>query len=431
MKKFTTVVALGLCALLPLGCKTADSGVTLGDERFDEYIPMLEGQRVAVFSNQTGIVGDAVKGSRLADDVAANGITDENSMIPFLAPSEEGGAIEYGPHLVDVLIEKGIDVRAIFSPEHGFRGIADAGEHVSSSVDEKTGVEILSLYEKGSRVPGKEKMDKFDVLVVDIQDVGLRYYTYYISMHHLMEACARYGKKVIILDRPNPNGFYVDGPTLDMKFKSGVGWLPISMAHGMTLGELGLMINGEGWLPDSLKCDLTVVPCLNYTHQTKYSLILPPSPNLKDMKSVYLYASTCFFEGTVVSGGRGTQFPFEVYGHPDMTGYSFSFVPESIPGAKNPRYQGQECHGVDLREKPVEEIWGEKSNLDYIVDAYSNLGIGDDFFLANKHFELLVGVSWVREMIEAGESAETVSARWADEVEAFKALRRPYLLYEE
>ena len=180
--------------------------VILGDERFEEYLPSLEGKRVAVFSNHSGIVGDKVSGSKLADDVRENGITEENSLIPFLEPSVPGGKIEYGPHLVDVLLEKGVDVRGIFSPEHGFRGTADAGEHVASSRDEKTGIEILSLYEKGSRIPGKEKMDKFDVLLVDIQDVGLRYYTYYVSMFHLMDACARYGKKVIVLDRPNPNG---------------------------------------------------------------------------------------------------------------------------------------------------------------------------------------------------------------------------------
>ena len=185
-------------------------------------------------------------------------------------------------------------------------------------------------------------MDKFDVLLVDIQDVGLRYYTYYISMLHLMDACAAYGKKVIVLDRPNPNGFYVDGPVLDMKYKSGVGALPICTVHGMTLGELALMINGEGWLEGGRKCDLEVIPCKNYSRNTRYCLIVPPSPNLKDMKSVYLYSSTCYFEGTVVTAGRGTSSPFEVYGHPDLKGYSFSFVPESIQGAKNPRYLGQD-----------------------------------------------------------------------------------------
>lgn len=441
-----TIIAISLTDVL--AARTYSKRVVLGDERFEEYQPLLEGKRVAVFSNQTGIVGDKVTGSKLADALAEYGgcfprkRVDEISLIPFTEPSVPGGKIEYGQHIVDALIEKGVDVKAIFSPEHGFRGNADAGEHVSSSVDEKTGVEILSLYEKGSRIPSKEKTDKFDVLVIDIQDVGLRYYTYYITMHHLMEACARDGKQVVILDRPNPNGFYVDGPVLDMKFKSGVGWLPITTVHGMTLGELALMINGEKWLENGT-CDLTVVPCLNYTHNTRYSLILPPSPNIKDMRAVYLYSSTCYFEGTVVSLGRGTQFPFETYGHPAMTGYSFSFVPRSIPGAKSPQFLDEECHGVDLRRKPLRDIWAEKINLEYVIDAYRNLNMGDKFFGKNNFFELLAGVDWFRSMIEEGlpstvtassvtsSLAAEISARWAPDVEAFKSRRAPYLLYPE
>ena len=441
-----TIIAISLTDVL--AARTYSRRVVLGDERFEEYQPLLQGKRVAVFSNQTGIVGDKVTGSKLADALAEYGgcfprkRVDEISLIPFTEPSVPGGKIEYGQHIVDALIEKGVDVKAIFSPEHGFRGNADAGEHVSSSVDEKTGVEILSLYEKGSRIPSKEKTDKFDVLVIDIQDVGLRYYTYYITMHHLMEACARDGKQVVILDRPNPNGFYVDGPVLDMKFKSGVGWLPITTVHGMTLGELALMINGEKWLENGT-CDLTVVPCLNYTHNTRYSLILPPSPNIKDMRAVYLYSSTCYFEGTVVSLGRGTQFPFETYGHPAMTGYSFSFVPLSIPGAKSPQFLDEECHGVDLRRKPLRDIWAEKINLEYVIDAYRNLNMGDKFFGKNNFFELLAGVDWFRSMIEEGlpstvtassvtsSLAAEISARWAPDVEAFKSRRAPYLLYPE
>lgn len=441
-----TIIAISLTDVL--AARTYSKRVVLGDERFEEYQPLLQGKRVAVFSNQTGIVGDKVTGSKLADALAEYGgcfprkRVDEISLIPFTEPSVPGGKIEYGQHIVDALIEKGIDVKAIFSPEHGFRGNADAGEHVSSSVDEKTGVEILSLYEKGSRIPSKEKTDKFDVLVIDIQDVGLRYYTYYITMHHLMEACARDGKQVVILDRPNPNGFYVDGPVLDMKFKSGVGWLPITTVHGMTLGELALMINGEKWLENGT-CDLTVIPCLNYTHSTRYSLILPPSPNIKDMRAVYLYSSTCYFEGTVVSLGRGTQFPFETYGHPAMTGYSFSFVPRSIPGAKSPQFLDEECHGVDLRRKPLRDIWAEKINLEYVIDAYRNLNMGDKFFGKNNFFELLAGVDWFRSMIEEGlpstvtassvtsSLAAEISARWASDVENFKSRRAPYLLYPE
>lgn len=447
--KFLIITVVSIFITNGSFARTYSKKVVLGDERFEKYLPLLQGKRVAVFSNQTGIVGDKVTGSKLADALAKYGgcfpalsvsepaeATDQEkkfeeiSLIPFTEPSVPGGKIEYGQHIVDALIERGVDVKAIFSPEHGFRGNADAGEHVSSSVDEKTGVEILSLYEKGSRIPSKEKTDKFDVLVIDIQDVGLRYYTYYITMHHLMEACARDGKKVIILDRPNPNGFYVDGPVLDMKFKSGVGWLPITTVHGMTLGELARMINGEKWLENGT-CDLTVIPCLNYTHSTRYSLILPPSPNIKDMRAVYLYSSTCYFEGTVVSLGRGTQFPFEAYGHPAMTGYSFSFVPRSIPGAKSPQFLEEECHGIDLRRKPLRDIWAEKINLEYVIDAYRNLNMDDKFFGKNNFFELLAGVDWFRSMIENGSTAAEISARWASDIEDFKARRAPYLLYEE
>lgn len=447
--KFLIITVVSIFITNGSFARTYSKKVVLGDERFEEYLPLLQGKRVAVFSNQTGIVGDKVTGSKLADALAkyggcfpalsvsepAEATEQENefeeiSLIPFNEPSVSGKKIEYGQHIVDALIENGVDVKAIFSPEHGFRGNADAGEHVSSSVDEKTGVEILSLYEKGSRIPSKEKTDKFDVLVIDIQDVGLRYYTYYITMHHLMEACARDGKKVIILDRPNPNGFYVDGPVLDMKFKSGVGWLPITTVHGMTLGELARMINGEKWLENGT-CDVTVIPCLNYTHSTRYSLILPPSPNIKDMRAVYLYSSTCYFEGTVVSLGRGTQFPFEAYGHPAMTGYSFSFVPRSIPGAKSPQFLEEECHGIDLRRKPLRDIWAEKINLEYVIDAYRNLNIGDKFFGKNNFFELLAGVDWFRSMIENGSTAAEISARWASDIEDFKSRRAPYLLYEE
>ncbi len=372
--------------------------VTLGDERFEEYVPGLKGKKVAVFSNHTGIVGNRLKDNKM------------------------------GPHLVDVLIEKGIDVRVIFSPEHGFRGDADAGEGVASGKDEKTGVRIASLY-GATRQPSQEDMDDFDVLLVDIQDVGLRYYTYHITMARLMESCARSDKKVIILDRPNPNGFYVDGPVLEMEYKSGVGAFPVPTVHGMTLGELALMINGEGWLKDGLKCDLEVVPCLGYTHQTKTEVIVPPSPNLKSMRAIYLYASTCYFEGTVVSLGRGTDSPFEIYGHPDIPETGFSFTPRSVPGAKNPPLKDQLCHGRDLRDIPLETIWNEGVNLEYVIDAFRGLGEKEGFFLS--FFDKLAGTGYVREMILSGASAAEIKARWKGDVEAFKAKRRLYLLYPE
>ena len=391
------ILASLLICIQGFSAPTQNKRIILGDERFEEYIPLINGKRVAVFSNHTGIVGDKV--------------------------TESG----YGPHLVDVLIEKGISVRAIFSPEHGFRGTADAGERVRSEVDDKTGVEIISLYGGGDAL-GKSNMDKFDILLVDIQDVGLRYYTYYISMLHLMEACARSGKEVIILDRPNPNGFYVDGPILDPEYKSGVGALPITTVHGMTLGELALMINGEGWLSDGLKCDLKVIPCLGYDHSMKPQLVVPPSPNLKTMRAIYLYASTCYFEGTIASLGRGTDNPFELFGHPDMSA-PFTFTPRSVPGAKNPPLKDKLCHGYDLREKPLEDIWKEGINLDYIITAYNELSIGDKFFTS--FFDKLAGVGYIRDMILSGALAKEIKDSWKDDVKAFKARRRPYLLYPE
>ncbi len=372
-------------------CRAKDSRVVVGAERTGEYYPALKGQRVAVFSNHTGMVGDR--------------------------------------HLVDMLVADGVNVVTIFSPEHGFRGDADAGEHVAGSVDPKTGIKISSLYDGKSGRPSDESMHSFDVLLVDIQDVGLRFYTYYISMVKLMDACAEFGRPVIVLDRPNPNGHYIDGPILDMKYKSGVGWLPIPVVHGMTLGELARMVNGEHWLPEDRVCDLTVVPCLNYTHQTHYVLPVPPSPNLPNMRAVYLYPSTCYFEATPVSLGRGTDWPFQVYGHPNMKGYDFSFTPRSVPGAKNPPQLNKKCYGVDLTGLTDEEIWAKELNLEYVIDAYRNLNLGDHFF--RSFFEKLIGVDYVRRMIEEGKSADEIKTMWHDDVEKFREQRRPYLLYEE
>lgn len=382
------------CLLLLTVClpgRAQGKRIILGNERTSEYYPLLRGKRVALFGNHTSLRGNR--------------------------------------HLLDCLLADSIRVVAVFSPEHGFRGNADAGEKISNSVDSRTGVPILSLYDGKDKRPSAASMKKFDVLLADIQDVGLRFYTYYITLCRLMDACAEYGKSVIVLDRPNPNGHYVDGPLLDMKYKSGVGWLPIPVVHGMTLGELARMVNGEGWLPAGRTCRLTVVPCLNYTHQTRYDLPVPPSPNLPNMKAVYLYPSLCPFEGTVVSLGRGTDKPFQIYGHPDMKGYSYSFTPRSVPGAKNPPLLGKRCHGADLSGKGDEELRREGLNLTYVIDAYRNLNIGDRFFTS--FFELLMGTSYVRQMIKEGRSAEEIRARWMPEVERFKEQRRPYLLYNE
>ena len=369
----------------------ASAAVVVGAASTDEYIPLLKGKKVALLSNHTGMVGNE--------------------------------------HVLDIMLDKGVNVTTIFSPEHGFRGTADAGEHVSSGVDEKTGIPIASLYDGKSRTPKKEVMDNIDIIVTDIQDVGLRYYTYYCTMVDLMNAAITYGKEFMVLDRPNPNGMYVDGPILDMKYESGVGRLPITVVHGMTLGEIANMANGEGWLKDGKKVPLTVIKCKNYTHQTRYELPVAPSPNLPNMHSIYLYPSTCYFEATPVSLGRGTDKPFQVYGHPDMKGYSFSFTPRSIDGAKNPPQLDKLCHGVDLTGIPDEEIIARGINLEYVIDAYNNLGIGDKFFTS--FFEKLIGNGEIRKMIEEGKSADEIKATWKGDVEKFKKQRKPYLLYAE
>ena len=420
MRKYLILLTLAL--ILSPSCRETRKDVVLGDERMEEYLPLLKGKRVAILSNQSGIVGDVVDGKPCRREINAE--TVDEPFLPF-------GSDRLGPHLLDVLLEKGVDVAAVFSPEHGFRGLADPGELVGDDRDAKTGVPVISLYKGGKMEISREVLDSFDILVADLQDVGLRYYTYYITLQDAMAICAENGKEVVVLDRPNPNGFYVDGPILDPKFKSGVGGLPVPTVHGMTLGELALMANGEGWLEGGVKCDLEVVPCLGYTHATKYSLIMPPSPNLKDMRAVYLYASTCYFEGTVVSLGRGTDRPFEMFGHPDMEGYSFTFTPRSVPGAKNPPLKDQVCHGVDLGEKPLEEIWNEGINLEYVIEAYRALGMGEAFFGKNNFFDLLAGVGYFREMILDGAGADEIKARWKDDVEDFKVRRRPYLLYPE
>lgn len=369
----------------------ASAAVVVGAASTDEYVPLLKGKKVALLSNHTGMVGNE--------------------------------------HVLDIMLAEGVNVTTIFSPEHGFRGTADAGEHVSSSVDEKTGIPIASLYDGKSRTPKKEVMDNIDIIVTDIQDVGLRYYTYYCTMVDLMNAAIAYGKEFMVLDRPNPNGMYVDGPILDMKYESGVGRLPITVVHGMTLGEIANMANGEGWLKDGKKVKLTLIKCKNYTHQTRYELPIAPSPNLPNMHSIYLYPSTCYFEATPVSLGRGTDKPFQVYGHPDMKGYSFSFTPRSIDGAKNPPQLDKLCHGVDLTGIPDEEVIARGINLEYLIDAYNNLGIGDEFFTS--FFEKLIGNGEIRKMIEEGKSADEIKATWKDDVEKFKKQRKPYLLYAE
>lgn len=371
-----------------------ESPVVVGAARTERYVPLLQGKRIALLSNQTGMVGDR--------------------------------------HVLDIMLEKGLQVTTIFSPEHGFRGTADAGEHVSSSIDEKTGIPIASLYDGKSPMPSAETMAKFDVIVVDIQDVGLRFYTYYVTMVNLMDAAATYGKEFVVFDRPNPNIMTVDGPILDMRLKSGVGRLPIPTVYGMTMGELAQMVNGEGWLKEGKKINLTVIPCTGYTRHTRYALPIAPSPNLPNMLSIYLYPSTCYFEGTTVSLGRGTDWPFQVYGHPDMTGRKFDFTPRSRAGAKNPPQLDHLCHGVDLHTMDAEAAIAQGINLEYVIDAYRDLTAqGKQFYLKSNFFDKLMGRSDIRDMIARGMSAAEIKATWADDVARFRQQRAPYLIYPE
>lgn len=404
--KRALISILLLCLLMPAKAQEPAASTTCNkiktgiadriipaDEQTDRYLPLLRDRRIALFTNHTAMIGNR--------------------------------------HLLDLLLAESIHVTGVFSPEHGFRGTVEAGGTVRSSVDKKTGVPIRSLYGGGkSKGPSAESMKTFDALVVDIQDVGLRFYTYYISMLHLMDACAKADKPVIVLDRPNPNGFYVDGPLLNMKrYKSGIGALPIPIVHGMTLGELAQMINGEGWLSEGRRCQLTVIPCLGYTHQSLYQLPIPPSPNLPNMQAIYLYPSICLFEGTVVSLGRGTDKPFQVYGHPQMTGCNYTFTPRSVSAAKNPPQRDKLCHGVDLSRLSQDSIRARGIDLTYVIHAYRNLNIGERFFTS--FFELLTGTDSVRRMIMEGRTADEIRASWQPDVEQFKQQRRPYLLYPE
>ena len=385
--KLLPIVLLAWGALC--GTAVASDGITPGAERTEAYVGKLKGKRVAILANQTSMVGTT--------------------------------------HLVDTLHAIGVDITAIFAAEHGFRGDKGAGEKITGGVDPRTGINIVSLY-GGSKAALDAAMRGCDLVVVDIQDVGTRFYTYYITMLRLMNRCAALSKEMMVLDRPNPTGHYVDGPILDMKHKSGVGALPIPVVHGMTLGELAMMINGERWLDQGRKCRLSVVRCTGYDHRTFYTLPVAPSPNLPDMTAIYLYPSLCYFEGTPVSLGRGTDKPFKVYGHPRMRG-DYDFTPQSTAAAPAPPCLGQRCHGYDLSGLGMEELRSKRIDLTYLITAYRESGLGDKFF--TPFFEKLIGVDYVREMIVAGKSAEEISKMWEGDVEKFKAMRRPYLLYAE
>ena len=373
--------------------KKADSAIfLLGIQRTAEYLPLLKGKRVGVVANHTAIIGEK--------------------------------------HLVDTLLAMGIKVKYVFAPEHGFRGDADAGAEVKDGIDSKTGLPLFSLYGKNKK-PSKAWMDSLDILVFDIQDVGARFYTYISTLHYVMQACAEYNKPLIILDRPNPNGNYVDGPVLQKKYKSFVGMHPIPVVHGMTIGEYAQMVNGEKWLHDSLdlKCSLTVIKMENYHHDMVYNLPVHPSPNLTTMRAIYLYPSLCFFEGTIMSVGRGTEFPFETYGHPNYSDKIFSFTPVPIKGkSMDPLLKGEKCFGKDLRGMAIDSLRVKGLDLTYLIDAYKNTK-SENFFAFSKFFDQLAGSDRLRKQIMEGKSEAEIRASWQEELNAFKEVRKKYLMY--
>lgn len=375
-----------------VGKDISAADVKVGAERTEIYFPWIKGKRIAVVANQTSMIKNT--------------------------------------HLVDSLLNAGFDVKKVFCPEHGFRGNAEAGENIGDSADEKTKLPIISLYGKNKK-PKSEDLKNIDVVLFDIQDVGARFYTYISTMHYVMEACAEHGKLFIILDRPNPNGYYIDGPVLDKKYTSFVGMHPVPIVHGMTLAEYACMINGEGWLNKGIQCQLMYVPVFNYNHTYLYQLPQKPSPNLPTMESVYLYPTFCLFEGTCISVGRGTDRPFEIIGHPMLDSTDFSFVPKSIPGmATNPLYEGKMCFGYDFHTYAGNYIKGYgKLYLFPLLELYRRLKDRTDFF--NENFDRLAGTSTLREQIISGKNEDEIRKSWQPEIDNFKKIRKKYLLYTD
>ncbi len=370
---------------------TANGSIVTGAERTSFYLPLLKEKRVAAVSNQTGIIGQR--------------------------------------HLVDSLLSLKVNVVKVFAPEHGFRGQADAGEHVANDTDASTGLPLISLYGKNKR-PTAEQLKDVDVLVFDIQDVGVRFYTYISTLHYVMDAAAANGKALIVLDRPDPNGFYVDGPVLDTAYSSFVGMHPVPLVHGMTIGEYAAMINGEGWLTGGKRCDLTVVPCVGYDHSMFYDLPVKPSPNLPNASAVYLYPSLGLFEGTPVSVGRGTDRPFQCIGFPGGTLGTYTFTPRSMPGAKDPPYKDQLCTGMDLQEYGTFITRLTPSiHLHWLIGFYQASTDKAHFF--TPFFDKLAGGRSLREAIQRGDDEERIRASWQPELDRFKRIRAKYLLYDE
>ena len=364
------------------------SRILTGAEQTELYLPLLEGKRVGIMANQTTIVGDR--------------------------------------HLVDVLLENNIDLRFAFTPEHGFRGTIERGERVSNDVDAATGLPLYSLY--GRNVKADSIVASVDVMIFDLQDVGARFYTYITSMHNVMQLCVNNNRPLIVLDRPNPNGDQIDGPVRkDDRFRSDVSFHKIAMIHGLTVGELARMINGEGWLNRGAKCELTVIPVKNYTHSTRYELPVIPSPSLPNHLSVRLYMSLCLFEGTDVSVGRGTDYPFQMIGYPNRNFGDFTFTPQSRPGmARHVEQQGKLCYGIDLRDLNPDSV---RFTLKYIIDFYKKMP--DRFFSRASFFDRLAGTDQLRRQIIAGWTEEQIRESWREDLETYKNMRAKYLLYED
>jgi len=360
-------------------------------ERVGEYLPLLKGKRIAAVVNHTSMVGQR--------------------------------------HLVDTLLKAGLNLVKIFAPEHGFRGAASDGEKIKDGKDPATGLPIISLY-GDKKKPGSADLAGVDLVLFDIQDVGTRFYTYISTLAYVMEACAEHNVPLIVLDRPNPNGHYMDGPVLKKKYASFVGLHEVPVVYGMTIGEYARMVNGEGWLANGFKCQMEVVPCAGYDHRTQYDLPVKPSPNLPNMTAVLLYPSLCFFEGTVVSVGRGTDKQFQVMGAPGATVGDFTFTPQPRDGATNPPQQGKLCRGHDLSGLPVDTLRQQKQlNLGYLIDFYQSYPDKANFFLKTAHFDALAGSDELKKQIVAGKTEAEIRAGWQDGLRRFRALRKQYLLY--
>jgi uncharacterized protein YbbC (DUF1343 family) len=390
-KIFKNTVLVSVC-FITFACASTQSDTSkslkTGAEQTTLYVPNLKGKTVALVVNHTSTIGQT--------------------------------------HLADSLVSLGIKIKTIFAPEHGFRGTADAGEHVANGIDKKTGLPIVSLYGSNKK-PSVAQLEGIDVVIFDIQDVGARFYTYTSTMHYVMEACAEQGKQLLILDRPNPNGHYVDGQVLNKKFASFVGLNPVPVVHGCTVGELAQMINGEGWLAGNKKCNIQIIKCLNYKHSTSYVPPIAPSPNLPNLQSMLLYTSICFFEGTDVSVGRGTDKQFQVIGSPNPKNGDFKFTPEDKPGAKNPPQKGKLCYGLDLSKIDARS---QGFTLKYLLDFYQKSGTKDKFFSSPSFFDKLAGSDTLRKQIIAGMTETQIRASWKSDLDKYKAIRQKYLMYE-